>query len=157
MGAFMIRHWRRRIRFFYWFGVVFRGTFSSPAWVILPLWFLRELLSAHLMDLVMPGAGGGGVAYWAHVSGFAFGAIAATTLKFMGWEEKFLGTVHDQRLTVLDNTTLGRALENKAKGKENEAWTLLLKETRRDPENLDALTSLWELAVETGRSRDAAG
>jgi membrane associated rhomboid family serine protease len=155
MGTFMICHWNRKIRFCYWFGMGFRGTFSSPAWVILPLWFLRELLAAQIMDRVAPGSGGG-VAYWAHVSGFGFGAVLAAGLRLSGWEGKILAAQRDDELTVLDNRNLDRAVENRARGKTDEAWALLAKEVGRNPGNADAVWALWEVAVETGRAREAA-
>jgi membrane associated rhomboid family serine protease len=45
-----------------------------PAVLVLGLWFLLQLLPA----FSSPGdvAGGGGVAYFAHIGGFAFGLVA---------------------------------------------------------------------------------
>ncbi len=157
LGAFLVRHWNRRIRFFYWFFLVVRGTFSCPAWVILPLWFLRELAAAYAADALAPGTGGAGVAYWAHVSGFAFGAVVAAGLKFTGWEDAFLAPGLESRLTLLDNRTLDRALENRGQGRTDEAWTLLVKGARQDPGNPDTVRALWDVAVETGRAGQAAG
>ncbi len=42
MGAFLIRLTTTRIRFFYWI-LLFRGTFEAPAYVVLPLWLLQQL------------------------------------------------------------------------------------------------------------------
>jgi membrane associated rhomboid family serine protease len=43
---------------------------ALPAWVFLGLWFLIQLLSAGADP-----AGGGGVAFWAHIGGFAAGVL----------------------------------------------------------------------------------
>jgi membrane associated rhomboid family serine protease len=43
MGAFLIRLTTTRIRFLFWV-LVFRGTFVAPAYVMLPLWLLQQLL-----------------------------------------------------------------------------------------------------------------
>ncbi|MBI5018082.1 MAG: rhomboid family intramembrane serine protease [Deltaproteobacteria bacterium] len=156
MGAFFVRHWRRRIRFLYWFGVVFRGTFAAPAWAVLPVYFLRELLSAYSLDVVAPGAGGGGVAYWAHVSGFGFGAATAAALTGFGLEARWLAPSLDSRLTVVDNAGLDRALRLRGEGRTDEAWLLLLREARRAAGEPDATLALWDLARETGREAEAA-
>jgi len=83
MGAFLVRYRRTRIRFFYLVGVFWRGTFSAPAWVMLPLWFALQLGLA-----MAAGHGGGGVAYWAHVGGFTFGAAAAAAMAWQGIERR---------------------------------------------------------------------
>src|SRR5688572_6039382 len=71
LGAFLLLRGRSRIRFAVFLGFV--GTFTAPAWVMLPLWFLGQLLDALAGDVT--GGGGGGVAYWAHVWGFVFGVV----------------------------------------------------------------------------------
>jgi membrane associated rhomboid family serine protease len=50
-----------------------------PAWVFLGLWFLYQLFEGNY-GLFSASANGGGVAFFAHVGGFAFGAIAARIL-----------------------------------------------------------------------------
>ena len=37
MGAFLIRYWKTKIRFFYFFFPFRPGTFMAPAWLMLPL------------------------------------------------------------------------------------------------------------------------
>ena len=68
MGAFLIRFWFVKIKFFYFF-FFFMGTFNAPAWFMLPLWLARELIFAQAGDVIAP-EGGTGVAHWAHVAGF---------------------------------------------------------------------------------------
>ena len=50
-----------------------------PAWVYLGGWFLYQLVEAH-PGLASAAANGGGVAFFAHVGGFAFGATVAAAL-----------------------------------------------------------------------------
>ncbi|HUX76654.1 MAG TPA: rhomboid family intramembrane serine protease [Anaerolineae bacterium] len=73
MGAFLITYPRDRIR-----TVLLLGWFSQvafvPAIVLVGLWFLTQVFS-EVGALVQTQTGG--VAYMAHVGGFAFGAIAA--------------------------------------------------------------------------------
>jgi len=85
MGAFLIRYWKTKIRFFYlfWSFIYFiKGTFKVPAYVVLPFWFLKELFW---------GTSGvnTGVAHWAHIGGFAFGAAGGLILWLSGIEEKY--------------------------------------------------------------------
>jgi membrane associated rhomboid family serine protease len=50
-----------------------------PAWVYLGGWFLYQLSEAHL-GLTSASANGGGVAFFAHVGGFVFGAAVTVAL-----------------------------------------------------------------------------
>jgi len=90
MGAFLIRHHKMPIKFFYvlWsFFRLFWGQFSLAAWVVLPAWFLQQLLLGVLTLDHM----GGGVGYWAHVGGFAYGAALGLLIRqgkvAQSWEE----------------------------------------------------------------------
>lgn len=156
IGAFLVRHWNRRLRFLYWFGLVVRGTFTAPAWAVLPLYFLQELWSAYTMDVLAPGTGGAGVAYWAHVSGFGFGVLTAAAVKGFGVERRFLAPALDAQRTVVDNSGLDRALELRSQGKRDEAWALLLPEVRKNQGNADGVALLWEWAKEDDRAAAAA-
>ena len=80
LGAFLVCCMRVRIKFFYW--IIWPGTFSAPAWAMLPLWFGNELVSAFSLGE------GSAVAYWAHVGGFLFGAAAALAIRHVGLEGK---------------------------------------------------------------------
>jgi membrane associated rhomboid family serine protease len=54
-----------------------------PAWVYLGLWFLYQLIEANF-GLFSTSANGGGVAFFAHVGGFLFGALVAWLLARTG-------------------------------------------------------------------------
>ncbi|MEQ9319475.1 MAG: rhomboid family intramembrane serine protease [Polyangiaceae bacterium] len=102
MGAFLVSLFKTRIKFWYLIFYLFRvstGTFKVPAYVVLPLWFLSDLLGAY----VEARGAGGGVAYSAHVGGFVFGFIEAGALKLSGYEAKLLEStgadVHDDPST----------------------------------------------------------
>ena len=89
MGAFLIALHKTRIRFWYWYFLIFKagaGTFQAPAWVVLPLWFLFDAAGAYGE---WRGAASG-VAYSAHVGGFLFGLLIALGLKLSGIEKKLL-------------------------------------------------------------------
>ena len=78
MGAFVVRFPKVKMKFLWWFAFRFRTVFM-PAWVFLPFWALREVFSGML--------GESNVAHWAHVGGFAAGAVGALALGWVGIEK----------------------------------------------------------------------
>ncbi len=87
MGAFLICFGTSKIRFFYWFFIIW-GTFEAPAWLMLPLWLVMEVVSGRTMDVMSGGDGGGGVAHWAHVWGFIFGMAIAFLMGMFGVDRR---------------------------------------------------------------------
>jgi membrane associated rhomboid family serine protease len=86
MGAFLVPFFKTKIDFvlIYFLGFVPRFVkFKSPAYLMLPLWFVTQLFWG-----AMTRGEGGGVAYWAHIGGFAFGLAMALGLRFSGVEKK---------------------------------------------------------------------
>jgi membrane associated rhomboid family serine protease len=76
MGLFMLRFYRTRVQICYWIPLIVQGTiWVRSLWAL--LYFLVIDLVSGLLDA---SAGGGGVAHWAHVGGFAAGALAAPFL-----------------------------------------------------------------------------
>jgi len=78
MGAFLVTYPRDRIRALLVIFVFVRVTFI-PAVLLIGVWFLIQLFNAGSVATVQTG----GVAYLAHVGGFAFGALTARL--FEGW------------------------------------------------------------------------
>ena len=72
LGAYLILFPRARIRSLAILGF-FVTSVSIPAVVFLPLWFLLQFFSG--VASLGAGAGGGGVAWWAHVGGFVTGIV----------------------------------------------------------------------------------
>lgn len=91
MGAFLVVFHRARIRFLYFYFLLFRagsGKVDIPAYVVLPLWFAIDLLGAW----AEASGKGGGVAYSAHVGGFVFGLVVALGMKMAGLDTKLAET-----------------------------------------------------------------
>jgi len=93
MGAFLvvftftlIRMWG--IVFLFVFYRVF--SFNIPAWAFLPIWIGWEIIQG-VNQLGMVGSGDG-VAHWAHISGFFFGAAVPFILGYSGLEKKWCPT-----------------------------------------------------------------
>ncbi len=83
MGAFLVRFPKTKIQMWWILFLLFRFRiykFRAPAYTLLPLWLGLELLSGVLFGQ------GSGVAHWAHIGGFAFGAGMALLLRFSGAE-----------------------------------------------------------------------
>ena len=74
LGAFFVLYPSARIRTLV--GIFF---VKVPAWVYLGLWFLYQLVEGNF-GLGSASANGGGVAFFAHVGGFVFGALVTVTL-----------------------------------------------------------------------------
>ncbi len=72
MGAFIVTYPRDRIKSVLWIFIFVRITLI-PAFLLIGIWFLIQLFDAGQVANVQTG----GVAYLAHVGGFAFGALTA--------------------------------------------------------------------------------
>ena len=73
LGAYFVLYPRSRV-----LTLVLIFPVRIRAWVYLGLWFAYQLVEANY-GLTSAGAHGGGVAFFAHVGGFVFGALVAAT------------------------------------------------------------------------------
>ena len=153
MGAFLVRYWKTRIRFFYMLGVFFRGTFDAPAALMLPLWLAQQLLFAS-----MTSGEGGGIAYWAHIGGFVFGAAAAWMIRVKQIEERFVHPAIDGKVNarIIDNSAVDWALAAHDRGDGASSLRVLSRELNEHPGNEDAAMAYWTIASELERSAEAA-
>ena len=71
MGAYIVMFPKSRIRILI---LLFFTVFYIPAWVFLGFWFIQQLASG-LGVLGMSAEGTGGIAWWAHIGGFAAGVV----------------------------------------------------------------------------------
>lgn len=154
MGAFLIRYWRTRVRFFYMIFIFLRGTFSVPAWLLLPLWFIEQVYLASITP-----AEAGGVAYVSHATGFGFGVVAGLLYQISGLERRYVAPRIEARTgaTVVSKPALERAFEAKGSGDRSRALRILKEEAVRRPHDRDVLLSLWDLARDLGRAEQATG
>lgn len=148
MGAFLVCFATAEIRYFYFFVSIFRGvrsgTFDAPAFIAFPLWFLFQLWFAWIESYVHLG-----VAYSAHVGGFAFGAAVALGLKYSGVEATHLlpATAAGAEWKEDDEYLRARSLidDNKA----TEAVPLLESVLARSPGHAGATRKLYEHGLAT--------
>lgn len=146
MGAFLIRYALVKIRFFYWFGLIFRGTFDAPAWLMLPLWLLQQFFFAW-----MDTAGRGGVAYWAHIGGFVFGAAAALGIRKSRLEEKYIAPAIEAEISVTQNPALDEGMHLMAQGNYAAAREALGRVLQAEPRNPDAGLAMWHCWLHEGQ------
>ena len=76
LGAYIVLYPSRRVICLVFLGY-FVTTVAVPAVVMLGLWFALQIFNASLGGGMTPG---GGVAYWAHIGGFAAGVIGILLL-----------------------------------------------------------------------------
>jgi membrane associated rhomboid family serine protease len=153
MGAFLVCYGASKIKFFYWAGI-FWGTFSVPAWLMLPLWFVIEVISGRSMDVMFQGQGGGGVAHWAHVWGFIFGMAVAAVVGRLGIDRR-LGTDDDDE-SAADSRAVVDALEVARSGRVDEAVATLRQILSDNPDNVDAALALWQVCTDHSRASEGA-
>lgn len=154
MGAFMVRHFKTRIRFAYFIWVIIArplmGTFSIYAGVALPIWFLIELACA-------PGSGESGTAHWAHIGGFAFGALVGVAMKFLHLEKKYVAPLVEDSFEKLKMSfKMKEATRKMDAGDVAGALPLLIACLGEEPANFDAALMLARIHHEKGNTRNAA-
>lgn len=76
MGAYLVMFPTSRIKVWFFF-----LTFRLPALLFLGFWIILQWLNG-TASLEVSAADTGGVAWWAHIGGFAFGALAGLYLRF---------------------------------------------------------------------------
>src|ERR1700693_4306588 len=84
MGAFLVRFPKLKIQLMWFFGSWLSG-FWRPwvrAYWLLPLWFGVEIYYGKITGE------GDCIGHWAHVGGFAFGALTALAIRYSGLEHK---------------------------------------------------------------------
>ena len=78
LGGYIVMYPRARVLTLV-FIILFVTVIELPAWVMLGIWFVEQAVFG-AVGLTNPTGGGGGVAYFAHIGGFAFGAAAIRLL-----------------------------------------------------------------------------
>jgi membrane associated rhomboid family serine protease len=154
MGAFLICFGTSKIKFFYWFGIIW-GTFDAPAWLMLPLWLAIEVVSGRTMDVLAQGEGGGCVAHWAHVWGFIFGMAAAAVIGYFGIDRKLASAATLEAREDHDAGHVDRAYEVYREGRTDEAVEKLRSALQKDDADVDAALALWNICRKEGRVAEA--
>lgn len=150
MGAYCVLWGRRRVRFFWWFLIVFDYV-RAPALLLLPFWLgweVLQLLFSH----------GSNVAFEAHAGGIVSGALLAFAIRLSGRERRdFLDEDAKAEAAVDDRAALAKAKEHIGRLELPAARALLESLAQRHPDDLDVLVASYRCArYEAGAPRLAA-
>lgn len=128
MGAFLVRFPKLKIEMA-WLLRFRLIRFKASAYWLLPLWLASEVFSGALFGQYS------GVAHWAHVGGFAFGALIALLLKATGIEHKLDEAVESKVSLSADKQLLemGETLESNV----SEALPKLQEYAKAHPDSID--------------------
>lgn len=132
MGAFLIKMARTKIKLFYlffFFLIIRTGTFQLPAYMVLPFWFILQLLQG-LIQIHAPISN---IAFWAHVGGFIFGFGVYLFLKYSKIDEKHITAKLDAEDVIFDEDLL-KALEYIDSGQKDLAMPMLRDLVKKSPD-----------------------
>jgi len=146
MGAFLIRFPKTKIEVALVLGLrslsnlaLGKGIrFKAASYWLLPLWLLMEILSGSIFGQHS------GVAHWAHVGGFVFGAVVALGLRHSGLEHKANAAI-EAKVTWTADPGLVKATEQMEHGKLDEAITALQGYIATKPDSLEGYTLLSQI------------
>jgi membrane associated rhomboid family serine protease len=137
MGAFLVRFPKMKIEMAWiFFFKLYR--FKAAAYWLLPLWLGSEIFYGSLFGSTS------GVAHWAHVGGFIFGAVAALAIQHSGIEQKANQAI-EEKLSWNTDPELEQASSMMEHGQLTEALPLLTSYVVAKPNSLDAWTMLRQL------------
>ena len=146
MGAFLVRFPKTKIEVAVVLGLrslsnlaLGKGIrFKAAAYWLLPLWLLMEIFSGTIFGTYS------GVAHWAHVGGFAFGALAALGLRYSGLEHKANEAI-EAKVSWTADPAIVQGTELMNQGKVDEAIAILKGYVATKPEAVDAYVLLQQL------------
>jgi membrane associated rhomboid family serine protease len=141
MGGFLVRFPKMKIQMRWILGIrsLARGgyQFSAPAYALLPLWLLTEVLYGSLFGQAS------GVAHWAHVGGFVFGALVALVVQYSGLEHVANQAI-EEKVSWAADPEIAQASELIEKGQVDEAINLLQNLLAAKPDSVDACSLLQQ-------------
>jgi membrane associated rhomboid family serine protease len=137
MGAFLVRFPTTKIEMGYL--LLFRFyKFKMAAYWLLPLWLLTEILYGTVSGQ------SSGVAHWAHVGGFAFGALIAVAVQKTGLEQMAEKGIQE-KISWVSHPLLADASEQMEKKEFDLASATLKKLLLEKPDSIDAYRMLQRI------------
>jgi membrane associated rhomboid family serine protease len=137
MGAFLVRFpttkiemgWLLFFRFY---------RFKMAAYWLLPMWLLTEIFYGSMVGQTS------GVAHWAHIGGFVFGALIAVGVRKSGLEHIAEQGIQE-KISWVSNPLIAQASEEMEAGKLDEAIANLNKLLAQTPDSMDAYRMLQRI------------
>src|SRR5215470_2517580 len=129
MGAFLSRFPTMKIEMIWIFGFFRSYRFKAAAYWLLPAWLLMEILYGSLFGAAS------GVAHWAHVGGFAFGAAVGYGIRLSGLEHVAEKGIQE-KIAWVSHPLLATANEQLEQGKVDEAAANLKKLLAEKPDSV---------------------
>lgn len=147
MGAFCVLWGLRKVRFFWWFFVVFDYV-KAPALVLLPLWLGWQVAN-------MIWNSGAHVGFDAHVGGIIVGAVLALGVRALGWERRdFLDEDELADAAASEQAALAQAQAHLGRLEVAAARALLEPIAAQRPDDFEVLVALYRCArYEAGMPR----
>ncbi|PYQ30668.1 MAG: hypothetical protein DMF56_07620 [Acidobacteria bacterium] len=143
MGAYLVRFFHSKVEFLL-VSLFYRTKFLAPAFVVLPLWLMQQMWE------LQTEAGGGGVAFSAHIGGFLYGAVVALLVKATSFEEKYVNPAVEKETTWAMDERVVRAMSARNHEDYATAKRELAAALRADPRNIDALQTAADVARASG-------
>ncbi len=156
MGAFLVRFPKMKIEMLWvlWLSVFkllrtgnpFRYVrFKASAYWLLPLWLAMEIFYGSLF-------GQDGVAHWAHVGGFVFGAVVGIAIQYSGLEHKANKAI-EEKIGWTADPELEQASSMMERGQLDEALQLLTNYSAVKPNSIDAWALLRQIHTRQGNTK----
>jgi membrane associated rhomboid family serine protease len=142
MGAFLVRFPTTKIEMG-WLFFVRLYRFKIAAYWLLPLWLATEVLYGTVFGQ------GSAVAHWAHVGGFAFGALIALAIQKSGLEHMADQGIQD-KISWVSHPLLDEAGEQMEKKEFDAAAVTLQKLLLEKPDSIDAYRMLQHIYRQNG-------
>ena len=146
MGAFLVRFPKMKIEMA-WLFLFKLYRFKAAAYWLLPLWLGVEIFYGSLFG------SSSGVAHWAHVGGFLFGALAALAIQHSGLEHKANKAIED-KLAWTNDAELEQASGMMEHGQLGEALILLTNYVAVKPNSLDAWNLLRQIHTRQNNTKE---
>ena len=137
MGAFLVRFPKMKIEMA-WLFLFKLYRFKAAAYWLLPMWLGIEIFYGSLFG------SSSGVAHWAHVGGFLFGAVAALAIQHSGIEQKTNKAV-EEKISWNTEPEIEKANDMMEHGQLAEAITLLTNHVALKPNLLDSWNLLRQI------------
>ncbi len=137
MGAFLVRFPTTKIEMGYLIFYRFYR-FKMAAYWLLPMWLLMEILYGSVFGQ------SSGVAHWAHIGGFAFGALIAFAIQKSGLEHIAEKGIQD-KISWVSHPLLVEAGEQLEKDQLDLAAATLQKLLQEKPDSIDAYRMLQRI------------